>query len=257
MPLRAYAVSDWGFFRFHGPDVRAFLQGLLTADVNALVPGAMMPFCLLTPKGLLVADGELYLEAPDTVLAVVRPAAAEGFAASFEKRVMLSRSTIERLRTRAWLVFGGDPARGLPWTRLAEPARLWLGADPPHDAPLLSPEEFHALRAAAGFPWFGVDMDAATLPLEARQEPAISLTKGCYMGQETVSRIVHRGHVNRRLLRLRFEGDAPAAGAPVLREGAEVGRVTTAAGPWALAMVRAEAAEGGLSAGGVPAAPVA
>lgn len=245
MALRAFDVSDWGFLRFHGPDVREFLQGLTTADLRTLSPDAMLPACVLTPKGLMVADCELYEEAPQTVLAVTRPAAAPGLRAAFETKILLSRSTFEALRPRAWLVIGAGPARGLPWPRLAEPARLLIGADPPEGAELISPAEFEALRVAAGLPWFGVDIDAQTLPLEARQRAAISLDKGCYMGQETVSRQVRRGHVNRLLVALRFEGPAPAAGAALTRDGREAGRVTSAAGAFGLGMVRSEDAAPG------------
>lgn len=239
MVLRALDVSLWGFFRFHGPDVKKFLQGLVTADLNKLAPGAGLSACVLTPKGLLVADCELYEETPETVLAVTRPEAAIGFLSAFEKKIMLSESTLKALRSQqAWLVVGEGFDRGLPWTRLNEPARLLLGVDPPEGVDFMSEEEFSALRIAAGFPWFGVDMNAESLPLEARQEAAISMDKGCYMGQETVSRIVFRGRVNKCLMGLRFAGGAPAAGAVVLRDGRDIGRVTSAAGAVGLGMIR-------------------
>lgn len=237
MGLRAYDVSEWGFFRFSGPDARAFLQGLVTADVRKLAAGAMLPACVLTPKGLLVADCELYEEAAHSVLVVTRPAAAVGLLRTFEKKVMLSKSTMRVLSGRAWLVVGAGYERGLPWTRLSEPARLLIGADPPEEAELLSEPEFEVLRVASGMPWFGADMDAATLPLEARQEAAISLDKGCYMGQETVSRIVHMGRVNRILMGLRCP--EAIAGAMVIHDGREIGKVTSSAGGVALAMVAA------------------
>jgi len=215
MGLRAYDVSEWGFFRFSGIDAKAFLQGLVTADVRKLESGLMLPACVLTPKGLMVADCELYEETEMSVLVVTRPAAAVGLLKTFEKKVMLSKSTMRVLSGRAWLVIGAGYERGLPWTRLSQPARLLIGADPPEEAEILSEPEFEALRVASGLPWFGADMDAATLPLEARQEAAISLDKGCYMGQETVSRIVHMGHVNKTLMGLRFTGSPAAVGSVV------------------------------------------
>ena len=74
MALRALDVSLWGFFRFHGPDAKKFLQGLVSADLGKLAPGVCLPACVLTPKGLLVADCELYEETPESVLAVRKPA---------------------------------------------------------------------------------------------------------------------------------------------------------------------------------------
>jgi tRNA-modifying protein YgfZ len=232
MALRAYDVSQWGFFRFLGPDAKTFLQGLVTADVTKLAPGACLPSCVLTPKGLLAADFELYEESPISLLAVTRPEAAIGFLTAFEKKIMLSESKLKALRSeQAWIVIGEGFSEGLPWNRLNEPARLLLGVDPPAGVDLLSDADFQALRIASGFPWFGADMTAESLPLEARQERAISMDKGCYMGQETVSRIVFRGHVNKILMGVRFpQGAAPKPG----------GALTSVAGDVGLATVRYE-----------------
>jgi folate-binding protein YgfZ len=254
MTLRALDVSEWGFVRFVGPDAQIFLQGLVTADMKRLAPGAMLPACVLTPKGLLVADCELYEEAPEIVLAVMRPAAVVGFLKTFDKKIMLSNSVMKCLRSQiAWLVVGGGFKRGLPWPRLSEPARLLMGVDPPEGCDLMSPEEFQALRVESGFPWFGADLDETTLPLEVRQDAAISMDKGCYMGQETVSRLVRVGHVNRRLVALSFDKPLPEAGAPLTRDGKATGKVTSIAGARGLGMVRLEDEAPGteLSAGGV------
>ncbi len=247
MALRAYDVSLWGFFRIHGKDAKAFLQGLVTADLNTLTAGICLPACVLTPKGLLVADCELYQETPETLLAVTRPNAAIGFLTAFEKKIMLSESTLKALRSeQAWLIIGEGFDRGLPWTRLSEPARLLLGVDPPEEAEPLSDAEFEALRVESGFPWFGADMNAESLPLEARQDAAISMTKGCYMGQETVSRIVFRGHVNKILMGLRFSGEPAVAGSVVWRDGKEIGKLTSVSGSAGLATVRYEDAVAGV-----------
>lgn len=246
MVLRVYDVSRWGFFRLHGPDVKKFLQGLVTADINALAPGVCLPACVLTPKGLLVADCELYEETPESVLAVTRPGAAVGFLAALNKKITLSDSTLKALRSeRAWLVVGEGYDRGLPWNRLCEPSRLLLGTDPPEGADILSEEEFEEMRVGAGFPLFGADMNEESLPLEARQDAAISMEKGCYMGQETVSRLVFRGHVNRILMGIRFGGESPSAGSVISREGKEIGRLTSRAGSIALGMLRHEDAVAG------------
>ncbi|MFI5349554.1 MAG: YgfZ/GcvT domain-containing protein [Elusimicrobiota bacterium] len=254
MGLRALDVTDWGFVRFAGPDAKTFLQGLVTADMKKLVPGTMLPACVLTPKGLLVADCELYEEASASVLAVVRPAAVSGFLKTFEKKIILSSSTMARARLRsAWLVIGADFSAGLPWPRLSEPARLLIGVDRPEEAAPMSPADFSDLRVASGFPWYGVDLDEHTLPLEGRQDDAISMDKGCYMGQETVSRLVRVGHVNRRLVALSFGGAAPEPGVPLTRDGKVTGKVTSVAGARGLGMVRLEDEAAGvvLDAGGV------
>jgi folate-binding protein YgfZ len=90
-----------------------------------------------------------------------------------------------------------------------------------------------AIRIEAGIPMFHRDMDEETIPLEAGLESrAISFTKGCYVGQEVIVRVLHRGHgrVARRLVGLRFTGHAvPASGAVVRAGDREIGRVTSAA----------------------------
>ncbi len=118
----------------------------------------------------------------------------------------------------------------------------------------LRPAGFRALdslRIEAGIPWFGVDMNAATNPLEARLSHAISLNKGCYTGQEVIAKATYIGQVNRLLVGLVFPEGAEdvAAGDPVRFADKEVGRITSLVdGPTvgrtiALAMVRREAAE--------------
>lgn len=112
-------------------------------------------------------------------------------------------------------------------------------------------------RIEAGRPEFLVDMDAETIPLEAGLEDrAISFTKGCYVGQEVIVRVMHRGggRVARRLVGLRLDGGVvPARGAAIRRDGRDVGAVTSAAAsprlgqPVALAYVRREAMEPGTS----------
>jgi folate-binding protein YgfZ len=107
-------------------------------------------------------------------------------------------------------------------------------------------ETFHVLRVEAGLPLDGVDIDDSALPQEiGRTERAVSFTKGCYIGQETIARIRTYGHVNRYLRGLRVSAAAPPLPASrVFREGKEVGHVTSAVlspllgSPLALAFVR-------------------
>jgi folate-binding protein YgfZ len=98
-----------------------------------------------------------------------------------------------------------------------------------------TPELFDALRIEAGRPKFGIDMTTDTIPLEAGLlDRAISMTKGCYVGQEVIVRILHRGggRVARHLVQLTGEAgsrDVPPAGTGVLDQGRNVGVVTSAA----------------------------
>jgi tRNA-modifying protein YgfZ len=95
-----------------------------------------------------------------------------------------------------------------------------------------SDAELESLRIRAGIPRWGFELTEAVLPDEAglRERGFISDSKGCYIGQETVARIKTYGHVNRALVRLLLEGEAPAAGSEILFEGEKAGSVTSAAG---------------------------
>jgi folate-binding protein YgfZ len=121
--------------------------------------------------------------------------------------------------------------------------------------PTLDHETAEAIRIESGVPKFHRDMDEDTIPLEAGIEGrAISFTKGCYVGQEVIIRVLHRGHgrVARRLVGLALDGtEAPAQGAAVSAGDRDVGRVTSAAfspalqKPIALAYVHRDFVEAG------------
>jgi len=117
------------------------------------------------------------------------------------------------------------------WTPRAALSGLWSGLTE-HGAPLgVGPFGFTALeglRIEAGRPRYGLEVDDDVILLEAGLIDAANFEKGCYIGQETLSRIVFRGHVNRRLCGLVVEGPPPAAGAPVTADGAEIGTVRSA-----------------------------
>jgi folate-binding protein YgfZ len=114
-----------------------------------------------------------------------------------------------------------------------------------------SPDALEATRIDVGYPLFGLDMDEETIPLEAGIEGrAISMTKGCYVGQEVIVRVLHRGHgrVAKKLVRLAIDGPAPQSGAPLVSGDREVGRLTSvgvspAEGVVALGYVRRDALE--------------
>jgi folate-binding protein YgfZ len=121
--------------------------------------------------------------------------------------------------------------------------------------PALTEERAEALRVEAGTPVFGIDMTDQTIPLEAGIEGrAISMTKGCYIGQEVIVRILHRGggRVARKLVGLRVEGDAvPARGNELTADGRAVGHITSSArsprfGVVALGYVQRDLAEPGV-----------
>ena len=114
---------------------------------------------------------------------------------------------------------------------------------------VLPSEELERLRIEAGTPRFGRELDERVLPAEAGLvERSVSLTKGCYPGQEPIARLHYRGHANRALRRLRIEAETPPDhDAELTYDGKVVGRVTSAIGVdgavHALAYVRVEVPE--------------
>ena len=139
--------------------------------------------------------------------------------------------------------FAGQPAIVLRVTDTGEPGFEILVPAAEHDAlvvglqhagaAILDPAVAEALRIEAGIPVFRRDMDEETIPLEAGLESrAISLTKGCYVGQEVIIRVLHRGHgrVARRLVGLRLDpGQPPTPHTAVTAAGREVGKITSSA----------------------------
>jgi folate-binding protein YgfZ len=138
--------------------------------------------------------------------------------------------------------FGGAPAVVARMDRLAVPGfcvYLEPSAEGAFTAALqtagaapVAADALEARRIEVGYPLFGVDMNEETIPLEAGIENrAISFSKGCYVGQEVIIRVLHRGHgrVARRLVGLRIDGPAAARGTALAAGDREVGRITSAA----------------------------
>ena len=125
----------------------------------------------------------------------------------------------------------GDPAATLIVSR-AQVADLWtalVGRVRAHGGAPAGMEAFNSVRLEVGTPWFGTDYGDKQIPHEAGLEQShINYEKGCYTGQEIVERVRSRGHVNRRLTELQFSTSAaPPAGTALLRDGNDVGSVTS------------------------------
>ncbi len=170
-----------------------------------------------------------------------------------------AKAEIELEEHTSTLVFG-DGADGIPNDDYGEPAVEVLDAEL---EPTLDDDTLEAMRIEAGTPRFGKEIDERALPAEAGLvERAVSLTKGCYPGQEPIARLHYRGHANRGLRVLAVEGDELPGPDAELRLGEKVvGRVTSTArangGIVALAYVRAEVpADAVLVLGGSEARPL-
>lgn len=205
------ALDDWKRWRVVGPDCRKFLNGLVTNDVANLAEGAALPCLLLTPKGRLQADFLVYAE-KGALLLLCPPQSAANLHSALKKMVMLSESRLEEAREPAPLLLLGPASQGAG--SFASPrwgGEILLSPLPPASAAPLSREALETWRVERGIPTFGVDVGPETIPQEAPAlADAVSFTKGCYMGQETVSRVHHMGHVNKVLVGLKC-GEKPSA----------------------------------------------
>jgi tRNA-modifying protein YgfZ len=255
-PVYSYVMAvvlDRSCVRASGRDAVVFLQSMLTNDVQAAPDGGGVYALLLTPKARVVADMEVFRVGDELMLACPPEAVDEVVGtlerSRFRKKVQFERSSAA--------VVWGDGAAAL--ARLDTPAgQLALTGSAPD--PSEPQDAWQAARVEAGIPLFGVDFDADMMPAEAGVvERAVSFTKGCYPGQEPVARLHYRGHANRGLRGLRYEGGPPPAGSPVTAGERQVGRTGSSAvsprvGSIGLAVLRRDVHDGQtVDAGGVPA----
>jgi folate-binding protein YgfZ len=270
--MREGAAVVAGTFRrvlaVRGDDRVAFLQGMLSNDVNALQPGQGTYAALLTQQGRVVSDLRVYAEADRMLLDTVAwredavrdalerfivaddvelAAAAEQplvgvlgpLAAAVAGEALGTTDLPRRPYEHTWISCEGARVLTVAVRECGVEALLFC-TTPAGGAALLAAcieagaqpagmTAIETVRIERGVPWAGVDMDESTLLMETGCDEAISFTKGCYLGQEVVERIAARGHVNRRLVGVAFDADdPPPAATPLLAEGHEVGYVTSA-----------------------------
>jgi folate-binding protein YgfZ len=222
----AVAARPRAFVGVAGPDAEDYLQRMLSNDVSALEPGGSCQALLLTPKARVIAPLRVLRRAADDFLLLTEPELGETLRAELLRSRFAAKAEIELEEHTSALVFGED-ADGIPNDDYGEPAVEVLDAGL---EPTLGEEELEALRIRAGTPRYGREIDDRVLPAEAGLvERAVSLTKGCYPGQEPVARLHYRGHANRGLRVLVLGGDElPEPDAELRYEDKAVGRVTSA-----------------------------
>jgi folate-binding protein YgfZ len=226
--------SSWGQLEVTGADRVRFLQGMVTNDIAGLAPGQFRRAALLNVKGRVLAIVDV-VEEGESLLEITEPVTADKVRALLEKHAIADDVTftpVARAIHRVW-----DSIDAV-WS--APP----VFAPPPSTS---SEAEIDVLRVEAGLPRYGVDVSEDHFPFEAHLEPAISMTRGCYIGQEVVARASARGHANKLLRGLRLASDAPVAGATIAAAGRDdAGKVTSQVvsprfGPIALAYVHKSA----------------
>ena len=259
-------LSERGRVRVAGSEAVMFLNGLVTNDMKTLAEDRWMPAVFPTVQGRLIAavriargrDGSFLIDTDresheallktisrftmagdfgvtdltdeSAALSLQGKRAVEVIGKVFEAGAAdlapngvseLEGVTIMRATHTAEdgfdLVF--DSARASELRQKLQAA----GATP------VDEETFEILRVEAGIPRYGRDMDDTTVVPETNLDDAVSYTKGCYVGQEIIVRIKHRGHVAKKLTGLRFETDGPIEAGAIINstDGREIGRVTS------------------------------
>jgi len=225
------------YVRVQGPDAEDFLQRMLSNDVSADVCDAL----LLTPKARVIAPVRVWRRGDGDFLLLTEPELGDVVRSTLLRARFAAKCEIEPEEHSSAVVFG--EADGIPNPDYGVPAVEVL--DQPVE-PTMDDDELEVMRIVAGTPRFGREIDDRVLPAEAGLvERSVSFTKGCFPGQEPIARLHYRGHANRGLRVLTWDGlELPAPDEPVVFEGKEVGRVTSAARDGdrivALAYVRVE-----------------
>jgi folate-binding protein YgfZ len=255
--MQAALLPDRGVIKVAGEGARGFLNGLLTCDVTKVAPGGPRFGALLTAQGKIIADG-IVAEAPAAdgggfFLDVPR-ALAKTLTDKLNFYKLRAKVICEDLSEILGVMAAWDGAAtteyGLcyPDPRLPELGlRIML---PPHlagaaaadlGATLVDAGEYEALRIALGVPRGGLDFsysDAFPHETNMDQLGGIDFNKGCYIGQEVVSRMEHRGTARTRIMPVFYSGIAPEAGMPIMAAEKTIGTLGSTANGRGLAMLR-------------------
>ncbi|HEY6601858.1 MAG TPA: folate-binding protein, partial [Xanthobacteraceae bacterium] len=236
--MQAALLPDRGVVKVDGDDARKFLNGLVTSDIAKVTPGAASFTALLTPQGKIIVDFIL-VEAP--------PADGGGFFLDCPRALaptLLQRLNFYKLRAKVLIedlsetlgvlaVWDGDatseyglcyrdPRLAALGQRCMLPPHLAADAAAELGAELVEAAAYEAHRIVLGVPRGGLDFiygDAFPHETDMDQFGGVDFDKGCFVGQEVVSRIEHRGTARSRVVPVAFDGFAPEAGTPVSAGG--------------------------------------
>jgi tRNA-modifying protein YgfZ len=266
--MKAAFLPDRGVVKVSGEGARDFLNGLVTTDVTLLQPGLGRFGALLTPQGKIVADfliteaatghgGGFLIDCPRAL--------AQTLADKFGFYKLRAKVTVENLSEglgviAAWdgdlatkpdLAFADPRSAKLGWRilaaeKLAQKVADLIGAD------LVDSAEYEAHRISSGIPRGGLDfMYGDAFPHETNMDRlhGLDFEKGCYVGQEVVSRMEHRGTARARTIRVIIEGPSPEPGTTILAGDKAVGTMGSTAGSNGLALVRTDRVADALEAG--------
>jgi folate-binding protein YgfZ len=266
--MKAAFLPDRGVVKVSGDGARDFLNGLVTTDLAALRPGQGRFGALLTPQGKIIVDF-LITEAPPSegggFLVDCPRALAQGFADKLGFYKLRAKVAVENLSDNlgvlaAWdgdlsikpdLAFADPRDAALGW-RILAPADLAQKVADAIGATLVDSAAYEAHRIACGAPRGGLDFiygDAFPHETNMDRLRGVDFDKGCYVGQEVVSRMQHRGTARTRTVRVMLDGPAPEPGTVILAGDKSVGTMGSAAESQGLALIRIDRAADALQAG--------
>jgi len=255
-------LSRRGVVAVGGPEAETFLDNLLTNNVEGIAGGHAGYGGLLSPQGKILFDFLVFRDGERFLFDLPRSAVAD----------FVRRLTFYRLRAKVEIADLSDDHRVIAAWNSPTPPRLDgpVVVDPrlpalgfraiiPVGSVIIAPEydtvgeaDYDAHRLLLGIPEGGMDFaygDAFPHDADMDQLGGVAFDKGCYVGQEVVSRMEHRGTARRRLIPVRAASPIPPPGAEITADGKPVGTIASSAGGTGLAMVRLDRAREALDAG--------
>lgn len=266
--MKSAFLPDRGVIKVAGEDARNFLNGLITTDLDKLKPGLGRFGALLTPQGKIIVDF-LITEAPaghgGGFLIDCPKALADGLATKLKFYKLRAKVTVDNLSNdlgvlAAWdgqlaaqpdLAFA-DPRNEHLGTRILIPGDLKQKLSDLIGAELVDAADYEAHRIALGVPRGGLDfIYSDAFPHETNMDrlAGVDFDKGCYVGQEVVSRMQHRGTARTRSVKVLLEDSSPEAGVSVMAGDKSVGTMGSSAQGKGIALVRIDRVADALDAG--------
>lgn len=249
--MPSVTLSGRAFLRLSGKDAETFLQSLITTNLPDLPEGEIRPGALLTPQGKILFDFLIRRDGADALLIETT---------EDQRDALLKRLTMYKLRAAVDLAIIGDGNVTIAWDGVE--------ADAPRDMRFAAagrdvsrrqgaggsddPALYDTLRISAGIVESGRDYalsDAFPHDIILDLTGGLSFRKGCYVGQEVVSRMQHRGTARKRPVIVKGEAALPATGTDLLAGGKPIGTLGSVSGTLGLAIVRIDRAADAMQSG--------
>jgi folate-binding protein YgfZ len=257
MTRQAALLPERGVIKVSGEAARGFLNGLFTIDVAKMTPGAARFGALLTPQGKIVADFIVYEAAEEDgggfLIDCPRALAGTlGDKLNFYK--LRAKVQIEDLSSTLGVMavwpgeveseYGpgfADPRLAALGSRIILPPEVATEATGDLGASVVGPDAYDAHRIALGVPRGGLDFgygDAFPHEADMDQLHGVDFDKGCYVGQEVVSRVEHRNSARSRIVSLTYRDQSPDDGVPVMAGEKQIGLVGSSTAGHGIALIR-------------------